>query len=202
MKPGRGWTVAIAASLPMLLLVTGCGRSRPLNSLEVDPSKPAPALSGVNWDGKPFRLSDHRGKVVIVFFGYTYCPDVCPFTLAKMKQLYSRLGPRAGSVEVVFVSIDPGRDSVAKLAQYVPSFDRRFYGLYIPAEDLGNATRAFEVTVQYGQPTAGGLETDNYYVDHTANFFVVDRWGKLRLKFPPSVTADQMLADIEPLLAT
>jgi protein SCO1 len=159
-------------------------------------------LSGVNWDGRPFRLSEHKGQVAVVFFGYTYCPDVCPFTLAKMKQLYSRLGARAEGVKVVFVSIDPQRDTVDKLAMYVPAFDRRFYGVRVEAEALEPALKAFDATVKYGIPK-GGLETEGFYlVDHTANFFVVDRQGRLRLKFPPNATVDQMLPDLEKLLAT
>lgn len=196
----RGAMVLVAV-LPLLLLMA-CRRSPVFNGQVLEPAREAPDLSGVNWDGKPFRLRDHTGKVVLVFFGYTYCPDVCPFTLARMKQLYSRLGAQAKDVEVVFVSVDPQRDSVAKLAQYVPSFDPRFYGLHVPENDLADATKGFEVSVQYGQPK-GGLETNtSYWVDHTANFFVVDRQGKLRLKFPPNATVDQMLPDLEKLLAT
>lgn len=185
-----------------LLVVAGCTTSREWNGEVVEPSGPAPELSGVNWDGKPFRLGEHRGKVAVVFFGYTYCPDVCPFTLARMKQLYGQLGDRAEDVEVVFVSVDPQRDTIEKLARYVPSFDRRFYGLRLEPRELEATAKAFGVTVQYGQP-AGGPETDTYYyVDHTGTFFVIDREGRLRLKFPPSATADQMLPDLETLLAT
>jgi protein SCO1/2 len=190
----------LVLTLVSLLLAAACRRAPVFNGQPLEVVK-RPELSGVNWDGKPFRLSAHRGKIQVVFFGYTYCPDVCPFTLAKMKDLFRRLGPRADGVEVVFVSVDPQRDSVAKLAQYVPSFDRRFYGLHIGPDSLPKAIKAFDVSVRYGQPK-GGLETDtNYFVDHTANFFVVDGQGVLRLRFPPNATVDQMLADIEQLLA-
>ena len=198
-----GQKVVPAAALSMalsMLLVAACARAPKFNGEVVEPAVQAPQLSGVNWDGKPFNLSDHRGKVAVVFFGYTYCPDVCPFTLAKMKQLYSRLGDRAEDVEVVFVSVDPQRDSVEKLAKYVPNFDRRFYGLRL--EQVDKTIEGFDAVVQYGQPKEGPETQSFYYVDHTGTFFVVDREGKLRLKFQPNATVEQMLPDIEKLLAT
>jgi protein SCO1/2 len=201
MKLGRAGMPVLAVALP-LLLVLGCSRSPKFQGQVVEPPLPAPQLAGVNWDGKPFHLSDQRGKVAVVFFGYTYCPDVCPFTLAKMQQLYRRLGARAEAVKVVFVSVDPQRDTLAKLAQYVPSFDRRFYGLRLESEQLDAAVKGFGAKVRYDLPK-GGLETDTFYlVDHTATFFVIDRQGRLRLKLPPNATVDQMLPDLETLLAS
>ena len=197
---GARRAMVLVAVLPLLLL-TACRSSPAFNGEVVEPLVAAPDLDGVNWDGKPFRLRDHKGKVVLVFFGYTYCPDVCPFTLAKMKQLYSRLGEQAGGFEVVFVSVDPQRDTVEKLARYVPNFDSRFYGLRLEEDALTRTSKAFEVTVQYGMPKAGPETSSYYYVDHTGTFFIVDREGKLRLKFPPSATVEQMLPDIEKLLA-
>jgi protein SCO1/2 len=198
MRLGRAGLRSAAIALPWLILVTGCGAK--FNGQLVDPPQPV-ALAGVNWDGKPFQLSDHQGKVAIVFFGYTYCPDVCPFTLAKMKQLYDKLGDRAKDVEVVFVSVDPKRDTVEKLAKYVPSFDRRFYGVRLELDEVTNlATTTFSVAVKYGAPKYG-LESQSFYlVDHTGTYFVVDRQGQLRLKYPPNVTADEMLPDLEKLL--
>jgi protein SCO1/2 len=196
-----------AAALPLLLLLLlvflpGCKRAQKFNGEVVEPAVPAAELTGVNWDGKPFKLSEHRGKVTVVFFGYTYCPDVCPFALAKMQQIYRRLGDRSDGLQVVFASVDPQRDTVAKLADYVPSFDRRFYGLRLERGDIDAATEGFGLTVQYGQPK-NGPETDSfYYVDHTGTFFVIDREGLLRLKFAPNATVDQMVPDLEKLLAT
>ncbi|HSS77729.1 MAG TPA: SCO family protein [Thermoanaerobaculia bacterium] len=201
MKLGRAGTAVLAAALP-LLFTLGCARSPTFHGQVVEPVRQAPPLAGVNWDGKPFHLSDHGGKVAVVFFGYTYCPDVCPFTLAKMKQLYNRLGAQAKDVEVVFVSVDPQRDTVDKLAMYVPSFDRRFYGVRVEPEALNVVAKSFELTVQYGAPKDGAEAVGNYFVDHTATFFVIDRRGQLRLKFPPSASINQMLPDIETLLTT
>ncbi|HEV7508124.1 MAG TPA: SCO family protein [Thermoanaerobaculia bacterium] len=199
MKLGRAGTLILAVALP-LLFALGCAHSPTFHGQVVEPVLKAPQLSGVNWDGKPFHLSDHGGKVAVVFFGYTYCPDVCPFTLAKMKQLYSRLGVQAKDVDVVFVSVDPQRDTVDKLAQYVPSFDPHFYGVHVEPAALDGVAKGFDLTVQYGTPKEGPEAANNYFVDHTATFFVIDRQGRLRLKFPPGATVNQMLPDIKTLL--
>jgi protein SCO1 len=192
---------ASAMAVVLWLLAAGCNRPPEFFGEVVKPPRPAPELVAVNWDGKPFRLSELRGKVTVVFFGYTYCPDVCPFALAKMKKLSADLGPRADDVKVVFVSVDPQRDTVAKLAKYVPNFDRRFYGLRLEPAAVESLSESFAVSVQYGQPEQGP-ETDSfYYVDHTGTFFVIDREGQLRLTFPPNATAVQMRPDIEKLLA-
>lgn len=197
----RARVVKIAAALA-LLLAMGCKPAVKFNGEEVTPAKPMPEIAGVNWDGKPFKLSQLHGKVAVVFFGYTYCPDVCPFTLAKMKRIYAELGDRAKDLEVVFISVDPQRDTVEKLSRYVPNFDRRFYGLRLEPKQIDAVAKAMDLTVQYGQPQQG-IETDSFYlVDHTGTFFVVDREGRLRLKFAPNATTDQMLPDLEKLLAS
>jgi protein SCO1 len=193
----------LCAAVLAVVLTLGEAACRPtvkFNGEVVTPPKTM-ELAGVNWDGKPFRLSEHRGKVAVVFFGYTFCPDVCPFTLAKMKQLRKRLGAKASGFDVVFVSVDPKRDTLDKLAHYVPGFDPSFYGLRVEAPDLDAATEPFDVSVRYGLPKLGEDTPTFYYVDHTATFFVIDRTGRLRLRYPPNATLDQMQPDIEKLLA-
>jgi len=198
-RPRRFVAVAVGV-LGMLTTLVACNPSPQfIGELQL-PVTEAPELVGTNWDGTPFHLKDLRGKVAIVFFGYTYCPDVCPFALAKMKQIYSKLGDRADELGIVFVSVDPHRDSVEKLARYVPNFDPRFYGLHLDFDQLDDLRESLNLTVQYGQPKEG-LGTDTfYYVDHTGSFFIIDREGKLLLKHPPNATVDQLLQDLEVLL--
>ena len=86
----------------------------------------APGLEGLNWDGKVFRLNEHVGQVSLIVFGYTYCPDVCPMTLVTLKKTVENLGSLSSRVQVVFVSVDPERDSIEKLARYIPNFNRIF----------------------------------------------------------------------------
>lgn len=184
------------------LLAVGCRPPEPkFNGQVIEPVTEAPELAGTNWDGEDFRLSEHRGKVSILFFGYTYCPDVCPMSLSRMKQLYGQLGEQAKDVDVVFVSVDPKRDSVEKLGQYVPNFHERFYGVRLSADQLEAVKEGFGITVQYGQPKEGPGTDSYYYVDHTGSFYIVDRSGKLRLKFPPDTTVERMLPDVQRLLA-
>jgi len=198
----RLWAAHLCAAVTVLLALLACGVPRQAFRGEVvaDP-QPAPLLVGTNWDGQSFDLASQQGKVTLVFFGYTFCPDVCPFTLAKMKQVYARLGDRAAEVSVVFASVDPHRDSVTKLADYVPNFDPRFYGLYLDFQQLDRVKEAWGLTVQYGQPKDGPGTDSFYYVDHTGTFFILDRQGRLRLKFGPKAAVDDLVADLETLLS-
>ena len=112
-----------------------------------------------------------------MFFGYTQCPDVCPTTMADMAQVMQAMGPQAEQVQVLFVTVDPERDTQALLAQYVPAFDKRFVGLYGDAAATARVAKEFKV---YYAKVEG--ETDNSYtVDHTAGTYVFDREGKIRL---------------------
>ncbi|MEM7350135.1 MAG: SCO family protein [Acidobacteriota bacterium] len=197
-RHSRAWAAASLA----LLLVAACSPPQQWNGTLADPPQPAPELLGVNWNGEAFSLSDHLGKVAIVFFGYTMCPDVCPFTLAKIKQVVGELGEQADDLAVVFVSVDPHRDSVERLARYVPNFNDRFYGLHLDVDQVDALKASWEVTIQYGQPKDGPGTDSFYYVDHTGTYFVVDREGQLRLTFPPNATAAQMTPDIRALLTS
>lgn len=190
-------------AISVLVLSAGaCGGSLEFRGTAVDPPRPAAALVGTNWDGKPFSLEEVKGRVSLVFFGYTFCPDVCPFTLAKMKQVYGELGGRAEDLAVIFVSVDGQRDSIEKLADYVPGFDPRFYGLRLEAEELESALEGWELTVQIGQPKDGPGTDSYYYVDHTGTYFLLDREGQLRVTHPPNAQVENLLPDIEALLAS
>lgn len=164
-------------------------------------SPTTPELSGTNWDGTSYSLADSNGRLALVFFGYTYCPDVCPLALAKMKQLYSVLGEEASQVDVVFVSVDPHRDTVEKLSDYVPNFDPRFKGLVLDPGQMEAATDSFDLTVQFSQPKDGPGTDSFYYVDHTGTFFLVGPDGRLALTYPPSATVDVIAPDIRKLLS-
>ncbi len=164
-----------------------------------DPPRPAAEIAGINWDNTAFRLSDLRGKVALLFFGYTYCPDVCPTTMAEMRKLMEQLGAQAGKVAVVFVSVDPERDTPARLAEYVPFFDRRFYGVQLSDEALAQVKRDYGVFAEK-RPYVGADGVETYTVDHTARVFVVDPGGALRLSFSYGTPVEHMRADILRLL--
>lgn len=201
MKLGRAYVALAVMALPVLLLTAGCQRqAERFNGQVVEPSEEGIRLAGTNWDEKPFQLADQEGKVTVVLFGYTFCPDVCPFALAKMKRLVDELGSQADEVSVVFVSVDPKRDTLAKLAEYVPNFDPRFYGVRQDPAQAQETRDQMGLTVQFGQPKHGPGTDSFYYVDHTGTYFVFDRQGHLRLEYPPTATVEQMLPDIRRLL--
>jgi protein SCO1/2 len=147
--------------------------------------------------GKPRTLADFKGKLVLMFFGYTQCPDVCPTTMAEMAQVMKQLGPQADQVQVLFVTVDPQRDTQALLAEYVPAFDPRFLGLY--GNDAATAKVAKEFKVFYAK--VEGSEPGTYTVDHTAGTYVFDRNGKIRLFIRNGQGVPAIVHDLKLLLS-
>ncbi|WP_148714850.1 SCO family protein [Chitinolyticbacter meiyuanensis] len=129
----------------------------------------------VDHTGKARLLSDYRGKVIALFFGYTHCPDVCPTTMAELSAAMKQLGDKAGEVQVLFVSVDPKRDTPALLSQYVPAFNKRFVGL------TGTEAQVSAVAKQYKVVYQRQDQADSYTVDHTAGTYLLDRKGRLRV---------------------
>jgi protein SCO1 len=161
-------------------------------------------ITGADY-GKDFALSDHtgktrtladfRGKVVVVFFGYIHCPDVCPTTLAELKVARDQLGEDGKRVQVVFISVDPERDTRELLASYVPAFDPSFVGLYGDVAATARVAKEFKVFYQ----KAPGKTPDSYTVDHTAGSYVFDPQGRLRLFVRPG-NVPNLVADMKTLL--
>ena len=127
--------------------------------------------------GQTRTLADFKGKVVVLFFGYTQCPDVCPTTMAEMAAVMQQLGPLADKVQVLFITLDPERDTQALLAQYVPAFDARFLGLRTDVAGTEAVAKEFKVFFAK-QP---GKTAGSYTIDHTAGSFVFDQQGQIRL---------------------
>ena len=202
--PSAGLSVkSILASFAALLLaalLAGCERA---------PQPPAFQLTDITGAefGRGFSLTDHngrartladfRGKVITVFFGFTHCPDVCPATLAEMAQVMGELGPEAKNVQVVFITVDPERDTPAVLRQYVPSFHASFLGLHGDAEAIARTAKEFKVFYQKQALPGGG-----YSVDHSAGTYIYDREGRLRLYASHGRGAAALVHDIRVLLGT
>ncbi|MCA9981384.1 MAG: SCO family protein [Anaerolineales bacterium] len=142
--------------------------------------------------GEPFRLADLQGKTVAVYFGYTFCPDVCPATLAELVKAKQLLGDEGENLEVVMVSVDPGRDTPEKLAEYLAYFDPSFIGLTGSEEEILQVTTPFGVFYEKHEGTAAS----GYLVDHTASVMVLDDEGYLRLVFPFGIEGEGMAADL------
>lgn len=146
--------------------------------------------------GKPRSLSDFRGKVIAVFFGFTHCPDVCPTTLADLRTVMSNLGPEADRLQVLFVSVDPKRDTPEVLSKYVPSFHPSFLGLTGTPESVSKVASDFKIFVRV-QP---GKTPETYTVDHSAGMLVFDPQGRLRLFVNHGMAPEPMSQDFKRLL--
>ncbi|NDV13209.1 SCO family protein [Crenobacter caeni] len=147
-------------------------------------------------DGTAVSLADYQGKVVALFFGYTHCPDICPTTMLEYAGAMKTLGADADAVQVLFVSVDPGRDTPEVLAGYVPHFDRRFAGLTGDKTALTDVARRYRV-VSTVQPTEGG----GYLVDHSAGSYLLDTAGRVRAYEPYGTPSATLAHDIRLLLA-
>jgi len=181
----------------LALLVTACSQPAHFNATDLTGSTIGTDFSLPDQTGKLRRLSDFKGKVAIVFFGYTQCPDVCPTTLSTLREVMTQLGPQAERVQVLFVTLDPQRDTPALLAQYVPSFHPTFLALRGDDAATGATAQAFKVFYKK-QP---GSAPDTYSVDHSTGSYVYDPQGRLRLYIKYGDTAEHITGDLKQLLA-
>jgi protein SCO1/2 len=184
------------AALSMAVAVAACGKSDvSFRNSDVTGAGFGGELSLTGHDGKPHSLADFRGKVVVLFFGFTRCPDVCPTTMAEIKSAVDQLGDQAKRVQVLFVTVDPVRDTPEVLSQYVPAFDPSFLGLRGDAAQTAKVAKDFKVYYQ----KVPGKTPDSYTMDHTAASYVFDESGRLRLFVRPGNPAD-LAADLKTLL--
>jgi protein SCO1 len=191
--------IRFLAPLILAVFLAACGKHEPAAFHGVD-------ITGSDW-GKDFALPDHkgqlrrladfRGKVVVLSFGYTRCPDICPTTLAALAEAMKLLGPEADRVQVLFATIDPERDTAELLAAFVPWFDPRFVGLR--GDAATTATVAKEFKVFYEKKETGSAA--GYAMDHTAGSYVFDAQGRLRLFERHGDTPRMMAEDLRLLLA-
>jgi len=182
--------------------MSGCGKEQPaFTNVDITGNKQFGAdFSLPDSSGKLRSLADYKGKVVVLFFGYTHCPDVCPTTMAELSQALQQLGPEdAKRVQVLFVTVDPERDTPELMAQYVPAFNPTFVGLR-PAdqEQLTKVTKDFRV--YYAK--VPGKTPDSYTMDHTAASYVFDTDGKLRLFARDGQGVTPWLHDLKILLGS
>lgn len=156
----------------------------------------AQTLNLTDHTGKPRSLADFKGKVVALFFGYTHCPDVCPTTMADLKQTMKLLGTQADELQILFVTLDPERDTREVLAQYVPSFDKRFIGLFGTQEQTAKATADFKIFASRVENSG----RSGYTIDHSAGVYIYDKAGKIRLYVAYGEKPQVIAADIKKLL--
>ena len=181
------------------MLLAACGPSAPeFRSADITGTTYGRDFALTDHNGRAVTLADYRGKAVVLFFGYTHCPDVCPTTLSELAAAMEKLGPAAKDVQVLFVTVDPERDTPALLAQYVPAFNPSFVGLHGDAAALERTAKEFRIVYRKQE----GREPGSYTMDHSAGTFVFDPQGRLRLYVGYGQGADVFAHDLAELLRT
>jgi protein SCO1/2 len=178
------------------VLLAGCDSRPQFKSTDITGAPYGHTLELTDHGGKPRRLEDFRGKAVVLFFGFTHCPDICPTTLADIAGAVKSLGPDAERVQVLMVSVDPERDTQDALAKYVTAFDARFLGLR--GELAATKKVASEFKIYFEKRKQG----DSYTVDHSAQSYVIDPQGRLRLLVRHDRIAQDLADDLRTLLRT
>lgn len=196
--PARRRMLASAIAAGLLIAGTACSKKPELSftATDITGASFAREFTLTDHTGKTRSLTDFAGKVVVIFFGFTQCPDVCPTTLVQYKAVLEQLGTQARDVQVLFVTVDPARDTQEVLAQYVPAFDPGFIGLRGDEETTKKTAREFKVFYAKVPGTTEGT----YSVDHTAASYVFDRQGKVRLMVKYNADVASIAADLRQLL--
>lgn len=193
-----------ALVLPLMVLGTYFAFPRPPKSEQgilrcgtFDPLREAPAFSLDGSNGKKLILRDHLGKVIILEFGFTFCEEVCPVTLARLTEVYKKLGGAAGDVQMIFVTVDPKRDSPERLREHLSAFNSSFLGATGTPDELGAVQKAYGVgakQVVSPNPSLG------YALEHSSSLYLIDRQGKLHGLVPFGTAVDDMVHDLNLLL--
>lgn len=186
-----------SAALLLAAALAACSPEAPkFRSTDITGAEFGKALELTGHDGRPRTLADFRGKAVVLFFGYTHCPDVCPTTLADVAGALKALGPDAARVQVLFVTLDPERDTREILAGYVTAFDPSFIGLSGDAAATQRVAKEFKIFYE----KRPGRAPDAYTMDHSAQTYVLDGEGRLRLLLRQERIAQDLAEDLRTLL--
>lgn len=165
---------------------------------EITPPEPVADFTLLGPGEQRVSLSDFSGKFVLLYFGYTYCPDICPATTAELALANRALGADANQLQVIMVTVDPERDVPRVLATYLKRFDPTFLGLSGPLEEIASVAASLGIFHEKHE----GTSDTGYLVDHTGSVLVIDRDGYLRLLFPPGTRGKEIAADLRHLLKT
>jgi protein SCO1/2 len=192
------WRCGYIAIALILMLVSGCHRGLPWQTKNITGLMPRLAftLTEANRDIQ-VGAKNYRGQILMLYFGYTHCPDVCPLTLGRMKAVLAKLGDDAKAVRVLFVTVDPRRDKLEELKRYAEFFGPQVVGLRGTQSELRALTKKYRVTYGYDKPDAHG----NYNVSHSSAIYVFDRQGEARLLIRPNDSIAAITSDLKRLLA-
>jgi protein SCO1 len=179
-----------------ILLLSACADKPSFKNTDITGAEFAREFSLTDHNGQARTLADFKGKAVVIFFGFTQCPDVCPTTLAEMAEVMKLLGDDAKRLQVLFVTVDPERDTAELLKKYTPAFHPSFLGLSGSLDATSKVAKEFKVFYQ----KVPGKTAGSYTMDHTANSFVFDPQGKVRLVVRHGMGAQSLVADLKQLL--
>ncbi|MCK6548946.1 SCO family protein [Myxococcota bacterium] len=189
--------VALPLAFALAVLAGSAEAAETFKSGTFDPPRPAPDFTLSGSDGKPIKMSTYRGKVVALAFGFTYCPRVCPVTLANLQRVAEKLGDDAKDLQVVFVSVDPERDTPARMKEFLAFFNPTFMGA------TGTAAELEAVRKEYGVLATRATSENpklGYEVHHSSFIYLIDRAGNLRLLVPFGKSPDDVVHDVKVLL--
>lgn len=180
------------------LLLGGCGRGHQFTALVSDPPVDIAGFALTGSDGSTFHLEELRGSYILLNFGYTHCPDVCPTTLAQLRVAREKLGAEASKMKVVFISVDPERDNAEQLRNYAHAFADDFIGVSGKVEEIDRACAEFNA--KYKIDKSKGTSAAGYEVSHSAYVYVIDPDMQLRLTIPFGAQAEEIAADLRALM--
>jgi protein SCO1 len=190
--------LAVLLSLLVSAPALGAVESAELRSGVFSPPRAAPDFALRGSDGAELKLSNYKGKVVALGFGYSSCPDICPTTLFYLAQAREKLGAAGKDFQVVYVTVDPERDNEERLRKYLASYDKTFIGATGTPEQLAAVRKLYGIQVARQPPLAGNPSM--YFIHHSSFVYLIDRTGKLRAMMPYGTTVDDMAHDAGALL--
>lgn len=196
-EPRRRALLAAAAAMTTLALA-GCGKEKKLaiKGSDISGTHLGSDLAMVDQDGKLRTLADYKNKIPVVFFGFTHCPDVCPTALAQLAQAMELLKNDAAKVQGIMITVDPARDTPEVMGRYVKAFNPSFTGLSGSPEQLAKTAKSFRAF--YAR--AAGATPDEYSMDHSSSFYILDQQGEARILLPGNASAQTIADDIRQLL--
>jgi protein SCO1 len=194
----RQFRKPVSAAFVLALALAGCAGSDPHYALKNVTGLVSPLdFQLTNQDGQAVTAADYRHDLVVLYFGYSECPDECPTTLTMLANALHALGPQASQVRVLFVTVDPNRDTMQTLKRYVSNFGPQFVGLRPDQDELTALSKRYRIAYHYEKPDKYG----NYEVDHSSAIFIFDRDGRARLLGLTGDTSQQVASDLHRLLA-
>lgn len=195
----RRTLIASLGAAVLTVGLTACGKSeaslQDVHGIDLSDASFGDGFQLKDADGRVRTLEDFKGKIVLMFFGFTQCPDVCPTSLVNASQIKSMLGPDGDQLQVLFVTVDPERDTPEVLREYTQAFDPSFIGLYGDADETAAVAKAYRV--YYAKVPTG----NSYTMEHTALTYVFDRNGKLRMALRYEQTPEQSVEDLRKVMA-